>query len=130
MHTGANVRMREQTATTKTQVEDFAERLRACLELKSVTKAELARRTGISASAIGNYLRAQDTPVPAGVFAIEDALDLAAGHLSSAFGYVPAGEGHRPPGFVEAVLADPHLKDDHKTTLLGVYRGFLAAVEG
>lgn len=39
------------------------------------------------------------------------------------------GNGH-VPGFVEALMADPHLKADHKRALLGIYRGLIAASEG
>lgn len=125
----AQLGAREQDPIKKTPLEEFAQALRETLEVKEVSRNRLARLTGLSPSAISNYTIGRDTPPPAAVFAIEAALGLAGGHLSAILGFRPAGDC-RPPGVVEAVMGDPRLKADHKRSLLGIYRGLIAAAEG
>lgn len=103
----------------------FAEALNDTLTVRGVTKAELAERIGKSASAVGNWTRGTDSPSPETVFAIEDALQLAAGHLSRLLGFCPCEEQERP-GVEEALLADPALRPEHKSSLLSLYRGLVA----
>lgn len=124
----ARLGSREQDPTTKTPLEEFATALRERLEVLGVSRNELARRTKLSPSTISNYTIGRDMPPPAAVFAIEDALGF--GGLSVIFGYRRATDGDRPPGFIEALMADPYLKPDHKRSLLGLYRGLIATLEG
>lgn len=128
MHVNAQLGVRGQGTIKKTPLEEFAQALREHLEVLGVSRNELARRSGISPSAISNYTIGRDTPPPAAVFAIEDALGVEG--LAVIFGYRRATAGDRPLGFVEALMADPHLKADHKKSLLGLYRGLVAAAEG
>lgn len=128
MQVDAHLGFREQDSTTKTSLEEFAAALRERLDVLGVSRNELARRTGLSPSTISNYTIGRDTPPPATVFAIEDALGF--GGLAVIFGYRRATDGDHPPGFIEALMADPHLKADHKRSLLGIYRGLIATLEG
>lgn len=129
VHVNAQLGAREQDTITKTPLEEFAAALRELLETEGVSRNQLARQTGLSPSAISNYTIGRDTPPPAAVFAIEEALGLAGGHLSAILGFKPAGE-LRPPAFIEALMADPNLKPEHKKSLLGIYRGLIATQEG
>jgi transcriptional regulator with XRE-family HTH domain len=124
----ARLGSREQDSTTETPLEEFAAALRERLDVLGVSRNELARRTGLSPSAISNYTIGRDTPPPPTVFAIEDALGCK--DLAIIFGYRRATDGDHPPGFVEALMADPYLKPDHKRSLLGLYRGLIATLEG
>ncbi len=129
VHVNAHLGSREQDTISKTPLEEFAAELRDVLESQGVSRNRLAKQTGLSPSAISNYTIGRDTPPPSAVFAIEEALGLAGGHLSAILGFKPAGD-LRPPGFVEALMADPKLKPEHKKSLLGIYRGLIATLEG
>lgn len=101
----------------------FVTALRDTLGIRGISQAELARRIPASESAVTKWVLGRGRPSPEHVFAMERALDLAAGHLSRLLGYCPCEDRHRPPGFEEAVLADPNLAPEHKKTLIGLYKG-------
>lgn len=117
----------EKTQDKAAQVAVFAAALRQALGTHAMSHAELARRINRSPSAISNYTIGRDAPGPETVFAIEQALGLAGGYLSRLLGFCPCESGHDPPGFEEAVLADPALPVEHKKTLIGLYKGLAVA---
>lgn len=99
----------------------FSAALSDSLAVRGVTKAELAERIGKSPSAVVNWTLGRDMPSPDTVFAIEDALGLAGGHLSRLLGFCPCDES-APSTVEEAVMADPKLPSEQKRLLVGIYR--------
>lgn len=88
------------------------------MHLGGTSKAELARRIGISKQALDQWLDASTDPAPNNVFAAEKALGLPPGALSHPFGYVPVGAWSTEA----AIGADPMLDEPGKATVLRVYR--------
>lgn len=83
--------MREEGHMTRWEATaTFRSALRDAVRDRRWTQAELARRIGVSQPTIGNWLRGRYIPSTTEVFAMERALGLVPGALSSHLGYLPA----------------------------------------
>lgn len=109
------------------KLSEFGAALVEALEIADMTRDELARRVGASASAVSTWTSGSKEPRPDSVFAIERALEMGPGSLSRILGYCPCDE--QAGGVQEAVMRDKRLTPDTKRNLLGIYR-VLAAVPG
>lgn len=103
-------------------VSTFAETLRALLEERRFSQAELARRIGISAQAVSGWFAAGNTPSRDNVIRIEDELAVEPrGSLLTAAGYSVDQPVEAPT--VESLLrADPGLDAEDKRMILRILR--------
>lgn len=93
------------------------------MHLGGMSRAELARRIGISPQALQQWFDGSTDPAPVNVFATERALGLPGGALSHVFGYVPVGA----TSVESAVAADRRLSREGRETVLRVYRSQVEA---
>jgi transcriptional regulator with XRE-family HTH domain len=98
---------------------------------RGLSQVQLAELAGVSQSTVSVWEQGVAEPPPAVVFALEEVVGVAPGHLSRHLGYVPAPpdgtslEDSPPPGGVPtAVNADPKLDDRQRRALLLAYREF------
>jgi transcriptional regulator with XRE-family HTH domain len=75
--------------TRQEATRSFRRELQVALRERRCSQAHLARRVRVSQPTIGNWLRGRYVPSSDEVFAIEDALGLVPGALSSHLGYLP-----------------------------------------
>jgi len=107
---------------TTRPVGDFAETLRALLQERHLSQAELARRVGVSAQAVSGWFAAGNTPTRENVELIEDELAVEPrGSLISLAGY--STNGLAAEVTVEsAIRADRGLDPEDKRVLLRILR--------
>lgn len=106
----------------------FADELRSALSdsgrNQSWLGAEAARIEGLASPIaqpqISKYLAGEATPEPRRVFAIEQALDLAAGSLSRLLGYLPV-DAVPAVTVADAAEQDPWLTRDQRDDLVAVW---------
>lgn len=103
----------------------FGAALRSARATAQLTQAALAERLGVRQTTLSAWENAAAVPEPAMVFAVEAGLGLAPGTLSRVLGYLPDGDDQPTPGVVEAVLADPRLRQDAKRALITAYHALL-----
>jgi transcriptional regulator with XRE-family HTH domain len=106
---------------TTPQRQAFADAI--AMHLGGMSRAELARRIGISPQALQQWFDGSTDPAPVNVFATERALGLPGGALSHVFGYVPVGA----TSVESAVAADRRLSREGRETVLRVYRSQVEA---
>jgi transcriptional regulator with XRE-family HTH domain len=106
---------------------DIGGYIRAQREHAKVSLRQLARTAGVSNPYLSQIERGLRTPSAEILQQIARGLRISAEAL-----YVRAGIlEERPAGaVVDAVLADPHLSERHKQSLLDVYRSFRDATAG
>jgi hypothetical protein len=81
----------------------------------------LERDRPLHQTTVTNYVNGKVEPEPAGVFAMERALQVAPGTLSQLLGYLPVD---RPRGTAvgDAINVDPRLTDSGRRALLAAYQ--------
>ena len=99
----------------------FAEALRALLDERNISQAELARRLGLSAQSVSAWTTGSVTPTRDNVARVEDELAVEPrGSLISAAGYRTEGP---PQVTVESLIrSDPGLDPEDKRVLLRIIR--------
>lgn len=102
----------------------FARALIEALDIANMTRDELARRVGVSPSAVSTWTAGSKEPRPQTVFAIESAVGGSPGMLSRILGYCPCDTP--VVGIQEAVMNDDRLTTDAKRNLVGLYRALVA----
>lgn len=101
----------------------FRQAMRETRLTLGLTQQQLAERLGVTQGAVSAWEVGETTPSPQGVFALERAMDLPAGFLAGYLGYGPP-RGHEPrsPDVVEAILRDPLLPPEFRSSLIALYR--------
>ncbi len=107
-------------------LETLGEFIRAQRKVMELSQRELARLTKVSDPYVSQLERGLHEPSVRVLKALAEALDVRAETLLSYAGLLdPDGV----PTVVEAVHADPHLTEEQKAALLGVYRSFVGDAE-
>jgi transcriptional regulator with XRE-family HTH domain len=112
---------------TAGQRKAFAAALHQALADRRLSGRALARAVGVSAAAVGHWLRAETAPRPDTAARIEAALELDPGTLSQPLGYVIISQTSdgRALSVAEAVQAESRLGPLEKTLLINIYRELL-----
>lgn len=93
--------------------------------LASALSAATGRTKPFDQSTVTRWVRGENAPDPATVFALEELLELAPGSLSRFLGYLPADIVETPPTVPAAVQADVGLTAMGRRVLLKVYEEVL-----
>lgn len=99
----------------------FADALRALIEEKRISQAELGRRVGVSAQSVSGWVTGSTKPSPENVVLIEDALAIdPRGELMRLTWPGYNADGQSAPTVESAIRADPGLDPEDKRVLLRV----------
>lgn len=110
-------------APKHTGLETLGEFIKAQRTLLKLSQRELAKRTRLSDPYVSQLERGLHEPSVRVLKALASALNVRAETLLSYAGLLE-DEDEATVTVVEAIQADPHLSDDQKIALLGVYRSF------
>ena len=103
-------------------LEQMGEYIRAQRKMMELSQRELARLTSLSDPYVSQIERGLHEPSVRVLKALAGALNIRAETLLSYAGLLDPDQASST--VVEAIQADPHLSDDQKQSLLGVYRNF------
>lgn len=96
------------------------------LSARGITQRALADAVGVRQNTVSRWCK-DETPEPARVFQIEDALGVEPGALSHHLGYMPVGSDRVPCTIIDAVRDADELEPFHRKALLDVYRSFVGS---
>jgi transcriptional regulator with XRE-family HTH domain len=102
----------------------FAPTLAAAREKRRLSKRALADRIGVQWTAVTHWERGHTIPQVRHVFALERALQLAAGTLARHLGYGPPIDPDSPPGppsVDRAIRGDDSLSEHRQDLLIELY---------
>lgn len=108
-------------------LEQMGEYIKAQRKLMELSQRELARLTQLSDPYVSQIERGLHEPSVRVLKALAGALNIRAETLLAYAGLLDPDE--MSSTVVEAIQADPHLTQDQKQTLIGVYRNFRGPVE-
>ena len=104
-------------------LEQLGEFIKAQRKLMELSQRELARLTQLSDPYVSQLERGMHEPSVRVLKALANALNVRAETLLSYAGLLDEDDD-ATTSVVEAIQADPHLTDEQKIALLGVYRNF------
>jgi transcriptional regulator with XRE-family HTH domain len=108
---------------TETQREVFRKALRRAREARGLSKRGLARKVGVTQSAVWQWEEGKTAPRPETAAALERALGLQPGALAQSLGYLPVeGVGTVTVSVIEAIEADTSLGKRERELLATMYR--------
>lgn len=105
-------------------LEQMGEFIKAQRKLMELSQRELARLTQLSDPYVSQLERGMHEPSVRVLKALANALNVRAETLLSYAGLLDTDDDESTATVVEAIQADPHLTDEQKVALLGVYRNF------
>lgn len=105
-------------------LEQLGDFIRAQRKMMELSQRELARLMQVSDPYVSQLERGLHEPSVRVIKALAGALNVRAETLLAYAGLLDPDQASA--GVVEAIQADPQLTDDQKSTLLSVYRNFLA----
>ena len=103
-------------------LEELGAFIRTQRKMLDISQRELARLTQLSDPYVSQLERGKHEPSVRVLKALAGALNVRAETLLAYAGLLDPDQATTT--VIEAVQADPHLTDDQKTTLIGVYRNF------
>jgi transcriptional regulator with XRE-family HTH domain len=116
---------------TETQREVFRKALRRAREARGLSKRGLARKVGVTQSAVWQWEEGKTAPRPETAATLERALDLQPGALAQSLGYLPAeGASTVTVSVIEAIEADTSLGKRERELLATMYRELIRQREG
>ncbi|MCB0991852.1 MAG: helix-turn-helix transcriptional regulator [Acidimicrobiales bacterium] len=110
-------------SSPKAGLETLGEFIKAQRTLLKLSQRELAKRTRLSDPYVSQLERGLHEPSVRVLKALASALNVRAETLLSYAGLIEDDDDAKIT-VVEAIQADPHLSEDQKIALLGVYRSF------
>jgi len=109
-------------AATPEQREVFRRALDRARAQAGLSQRDLARRLGVTASAVSQWEAGQSAPRPTLVTQMEDVLGLSEGSLARLLGYLPvSAEAQAVSSVLEALEADPRLGARKRDLLATMY---------
>jgi len=119
------------SVATEEQKTVFRRALRRAREAVGESQSGLSQKLGLSRSAVWQWENGETVPAPDNVAAVEQALQLQPGSLSRLLGYLPAGAVEREMiSVIEALEADPKLRERERELLAAMYRQLVKQREG
>jgi transcriptional regulator with XRE-family HTH domain len=116
---------------TETQREVFRKALRRAREARGLSKRGLARKVGVTQSAVWQWEEGKTAPRPETAAALEQALGLQPGALAQSLGYLTAERaGPVTVSVIEAIEADTSLGKRERELLATMYRELIRQREG
>ena len=116
---------------TETQRDVFRKALRRAREARGLSKRGLARKVGVTQSAVWQWEEGKTAPRPETAGAIERVLGLQPGALAQPLGYLPAeGASTVTVSVIEAIEADTGLGKRERELLATMYRELIRQREG
>ena len=116
----------------KAQMEALGAFVKAQRQVANLSLREMARQTDVSNAYLSQIERGLHQPSLRILRSIAEALDITDEELMERIGLRKPATGKEPPapGTEAAIQADPHLAQDEKDMLLGLYRNFRQRHEG
>jgi transcriptional regulator with XRE-family HTH domain len=115
-----------QGVPTETQRDVFRKALRRAREARGLSKRGLARKVGVTQSAVWQWEEGKVAPRPEAAVALERVLGLQPGALAQSLGYLPAeGVSTVTVSVIEAIESDPRLGKRERELLATMYRELL-----